>query len=93
MSGILATAVEGDLQWAWWLTLGAGLAVAIVVATLLHVLLQTVRQIDDGLEAAWNMGTQVARNTATSWIMIDVARMVERASDEGVAGTRSRGGA
>lgn len=98
MSTVLATAVEGDLLWAWWATIGAGVAVTAVVVVLLQTLLRTVHEIDRALQRAWNMGTQVARNTATSWVLVDTARMVqragERAAGERAAGEeRQRGGA
>ncbi len=66
---MLATAVSGPLLVWWWAALGAGLVVAVVVLLLLHRLLQVVRQIEDGAEAVWATGKDVARNTATTWML------------------------
>lgn len=77
---MVAIAVSSDLLWAWWATLGAGLAVALVVTVLLHVLLRLVRDIEWGLEDVWGMGKEVARNTATTWLLDEAAlraRMLE----------------
>lgn len=54
---------------AWWITLGLGLVVAIVAVVLLEVFYRKVRAIEAGTEAIWQMGKQVARNTATTWML------------------------
>lgn len=71
---MLATAVDPDLQWAWWISLAAGLVVTIVVAALLHVLLRVVREIHTGIEGVWLRGKHVARNTATTWLINEASR-------------------
>ena len=53
----------------WWLTLGLGLVVAIVAVMLLHLFYLQVRRIEAGSEAIWEAGKQVARNTATTWML------------------------
>lgn len=53
----------------WWLTLAIGLVVLVVVLVLLHTLYRTVCRIDDSVLAVWMMGKQVARNTATTWML------------------------
>ncbi len=53
----------------WWMTLGLGLVVSIVAVVLLHMFLLQLRRIDRGSAAIWEAGKQVARNTATSWML------------------------
>lgn len=53
----------------WWLTLGLGLVVAVVAVILLQLFYRQVRRIEAGSEAIWEMGKQVARNTATTWML------------------------
>lgn len=62
---------------AWWITLAVGLVVAIVVVVLLQILLMSVRAIDDGVLEVWVMGKQVARNTATTWLLGQTPRIAE----------------
>jgi len=53
----------------WWMTLGLGLVVALVAVILLQLFYREVRRIETGSEAIWEMGKQVARNTATTWML------------------------
>lgn len=53
----------------WWMTLALGLVVSIVAVILLHAFLLKLRRIDSGSAAIWQAGKQVARNTATSWML------------------------
>ena len=53
----------------WWMTLGIGLVVAAIAVVLLQLFYQQVRRIEAGSEAIWGMGKQVARNTATTWML------------------------
>lgn len=65
-------------QTAWWITLGVGLVVALVVWGLLETLRRTVRRIDDGVDELWAMGQRVAQNTQTSHLLgATVARGTE----------------
>jgi hypothetical protein len=50
---------------AWWIALGAGLAVALVVTALLELLRRTVHQIDRGVDDVLTMGGRLAQNTWT----------------------------
>lgn len=54
---------------AWWLALGAGLIVAIVVWALLEILRRTVQRIEEGVSAVWTMGKRVAQNTQTTHLL------------------------
>lgn len=53
----------------WWTTLGLGLVVSAIAVILLHTFYLRVRRIEDGSAAIWEAGKQVARNTATSWML------------------------
>ena len=53
----------------WWMTLGIGLVVALVAVGLLHTFYRQVRRIESGSDAIWEAGKQVARNTATTWML------------------------
>lgn len=66
----------------WWITLGVGLVVAIVVVVLLQTLYVAVRRIDEGVLEVWEMGKQVARNTATTWMLGQTPRIAEEVKEE-----------
>jgi hypothetical protein len=53
-------------QTLWWITLGVGLVVALVVWGLLEALRRTVLEVERAVEDVWTMGKRVAQNTATS---------------------------
>ena len=55
---------------AWWVTLGVGLVVAVVVWALLHALHRTVRDVEAGVSAVWIMGKRLAQNTATTHTLV-----------------------
>jgi hypothetical protein len=52
-------------QIAWWVALGAGLVVAIVVWALLEILRRTVHEIRRGVDDVLTVGGRVAQNTWT----------------------------
>ncbi len=54
---------------AWWVALGAGLVVALVVWGLLEVLRRAVLTVDEGVTAVWTMGKRVAQNTQTTYLL------------------------
>lgn len=66
----------------WWITLAVGLVVAVVATVLLHILYRTVVRIDDGVLAVWEMGKQVARNTATTWMLGQTGTLAAEIKDE-----------
>lgn len=66
----------------WWITLGVGLVVALVVWALLHLLYRNVKAIDEGLFEVWAAGKRVARNTATTWMLGQTARIASEIKDE-----------
>jgi type II secretory pathway component PulF len=56
-------------QTAWWITLGVGLVVALVVWGLLEVLRRTVNDVDRAVTEVWTMGKRVAQNTQTTYLL------------------------
>lgn len=50
---------------AWWLALGIGAVVLIVVVILLELIARTARRIHRGVSAIWTGGTHIAANTVT----------------------------
>jgi hypothetical protein len=56
-------------QTAWWITLGVGLVVALVVWALLEVLRRTVDEVDRAVSEVWTMGKRVAQNTQTTHLL------------------------
>jgi type II secretory pathway component PulF len=53
----------------WWVTIGVGLIVALVVWALLEILRRTVRDVDRAVADVWTMGKRVAQNTQTSYLL------------------------
>jgi hypothetical protein len=56
-------------QTAWWITLGIGLVVALVVWALLEALRRTVNDIEAGVDELWRTGQLVAQNTQTTHLL------------------------
>lgn len=56
-------------QTAWWISLGVGLVVALVVWGLLEALRRTVVEVERAVDDVWTMGKRVAQNTSTSYLM------------------------
>ena len=52
-------------QIAWWVALGAGLVVALVVAALLEILRRTVHEVRRGVDDVLTIGGRLAQNTWT----------------------------
>jgi hypothetical protein len=65
----LVVALSSAAETAWWITLGVGLVVALVVWGLLEALRRTVNQIDEAVDRVWTMGKRVAQNTATTHML------------------------
>lgn len=51
----------------WWIALGVGAVVLVIAIALLQIFVNTLHKVEDGADAIWRAGKQVARNTATSW--------------------------
>lgn len=56
-------------QTLWWITLAAGLVVALVVWFLLERLRRAVVEVDRGVSVLWTMGKRVAQNTSTTYLL------------------------
>jgi hypothetical protein len=56
-------------QTLWWITLGVGLIVALVVWGLLEALRRTVLEVERAVDDVWTMGKRLAQNTATSHLL------------------------
>jgi len=68
----------------WFLALGLGLVVAVVAVVLLEVFLRQVHRIEHGAGLIWTAGKQVARNTATTWLLAETSERLGRLTDEAV---------
>ena len=66
MTTVLALTTNETL---WWITLGVGLVVALVVWALLEILRRTVNEVDRSVTILWTMGKRVAQNTQTSHLL------------------------
>jgi hypothetical protein len=56
-------------QTLWWVTLGVGLVVALVVWGLLEALRRTVLEVERAVDDVWTMGKRLAGNTATTHLL------------------------
>ena len=66
----------------WFLALGLGLVVAVVAVVLLETFLRQVHRIERGAGLVWAAGKQVARNTATTWLLPETSDRLDRLTDE-----------
>lgn len=66
----------------WFLALGLGLVVAVVAVVLLSLFLNQVHRIEAGAGLVWTAGKQVARNTATTWLLPETAVRLDQLTDE-----------
>lgn len=77
---VLALATEETTL--WWVALGIGLVVILVVIALLTFLRRLVEDIDVGVAELWAMATRVAANTATVWQLNVTARHLSQIEEE-----------
>ena len=66
----------------WLVALALGLVVAIVAVLLLETFLREVHRIERGAGLVWTAGKQVARNTATTWLLPATSQRLDRLTDE-----------
>ena len=66
----------------WFLALGLGLVVAVVAVVLLEMFLRQVHRIERGAELVWQAGKEVARNTATTWLLPETSRRLDLLTEE-----------
>ena len=57
----------------WWIAIGMGVVLVIAVIVLLSLLVSFVNDIDERVDDAWNTATRLAANTATTWMLDQVA--------------------
>lgn len=80
MPVILVT--QSAITTVWWVSLGLGLVVIIVVAVLLTLIVRVASQINDAVSAIWTVGQQVANNTVHIPMLSHTNRVVERILDQ-----------
>ncbi len=66
----------------WFLALGLGLVAAAAAVVLLQLFLIQVWRIERGAEQVWQAGKEVARNTATTWMLNTTAERVSVLAQE-----------
>ena len=66
----------------WWIALGLGLVVAVVAVILLEVFLRQVHRVERGAAEVWQAGKEVARNTATTWLLPQTSKRLDLLTDE-----------
>ncbi len=66
----------------WAISLGLGLVVIVAAVVLLQMLLNEVHRVERGAGAIWDAGKQVARNTATTWMLSTVSGRLDRLTAE-----------
>ncbi len=66
----------------WAITLGLGLVVILAAVVLLQAFLNQVHRIERGADALWATGKQVARNTATTWMLGKVSGRLDSLTEE-----------
>ncbi len=66
----------------WAIALVLGLVVAVVAVVLLEVFLRSVHRVERGAEAVWQAGKEVARNTATTWLLPETSKRLDLLTDE-----------
>ncbi len=54
---------EGAAYTVWWISLGIGVVVILVVAILLTLIVRTARQINETAGDIWVVGQRIANNT------------------------------
>lgn len=75
-------ALSSAAETAWWVSLGVGLVVALVVWALLEALRRTVRDIDAAATRTWTMGKRVAQNTATTHVLVGTRELAIELEEE-----------
>lgn len=65
----MTLALSSGATVAWWIALGVGLVVAIVVWVLLEILRRTVVDVKIGVDAVLGAGGRLAQNTATTHLL------------------------
>lgn len=75
-------ALVDEYQTFWYISLGIGGVVVVVVIALLSLLTRIVIAIDTRVRTVWETATRLAANTATTWSLRDTASALRKLSDE-----------
>ncbi|MGH9179795.1 MAG: hypothetical protein ACRD0N_14735 [Acidimicrobiales bacterium] len=78
----MTAALSSDQVTFWWITLGLGLVVNVVVAVLLMLLTSLVRDVDRAVAEVWDEAAGVATQTATTWMLATTASLATDLRDE-----------
>lgn len=74
---------------AWWVAVGVGLVVALVVAGLLELLRRSVRELEAGVEDVLRVGGHVAQNTWAVQLLkstkVEAARLLDELGRHGAS--------
>lgn len=73
----LALVSEGAALTVWWVSLGIGIVVIVVVAVLLGLVLRTARQIEGAVAEVWTVGQRIANNTVHIPLLNHTNRVVD----------------
>lgn len=68
----------------WWVALGIGFVVVLVVIALLTLLLRLVQDIDGGVVGVRDVLHRVSSNTGVTYLIADVAEGVDAVLNEGL---------
>ena len=68
----------------WWVAIGIGFVVVLVVIALLTLLLRLVQDIDGGVVGVRDVLHRVAGNTGVTYLIADVAKGVDAVLNEGL---------
>ena len=71
-----------NVQDMWWLSLGIGAAVVVVVAILLGLIIATAKSIDRRADAIWTAGKQIAGNTVAIWVLETIRNELAHVSEQ-----------
>ncbi|MDP8950506.1 MAG: hypothetical protein M3N00_09785 [Actinomycetota bacterium] len=61
----------------WWISLGIGVVVILVVAILLTLIVRTARQIEGEVAQIWTVGQRIANNTVHIPLLNRTNRLVD----------------
>jgi hypothetical protein len=74
---MLALVSEGAAYTVWWISLGIGVVVILVVAILLTLIVRTARQINETAGNIWIVGQRIANNTVHIPLLNRTNQLVE----------------
>ena len=90
----MTVALSNGVTTAWWIALGVGLVVALVVWALLEILRRAVNDVETGAAAVWTSGKRVAQNTWTAHLFHTTkargVELLEEVQQHAAAAERSR---